>query len=308
MIGGADKVAFLNKNEVWVANLDGSDLVQLTNDELTKSNLQWTPDGKAVNYISGKCVYSALLEEKRAEIINCFTFAQYFKAFEISPDGKQVALSIDNQLYIVPYDLNLLRSVSVREALTKIATCKDYAPYRPFFVKFPRWSRDGKQQASIIMGVASGVGAADTVMVISLERCTPAPDILEKFPPPYFMPVEYKTSPMILNFGWDGYTQFALATFIRNSGFGKLYTYNSTSHKAQGPLELISECCYRDPVFSPDGKYLLFAYQKYPGGDGNIQLYLTQYGTLGAGGSFTPLPLPPIDPKSQPQPALRKVP
>jgi serine/threonine protein kinase len=308
VIGGADKVAFIDKNEVWVANLDGSDLVQLTDDRTVKSNLQWAPDGQSVNYISGKCVYAALLAEKRAELINCFNFAQYFKAFEISPDGKQVALSIDNQLYIVPYDLGLLRSVSVRESLTKIATCKDYAPYRPFFVKFPRWSRDGSQLASIIMGVASGVGAADTVMVISLEKCTSSSDIIEKFPPPYFMPVEYKTSPTIVNFGWDGYTQFSLATFIRNSGFGKLYTYNSSSHKDTGPLELISECCYRDPIFSPDGSHLLFAYQKYPGGDGNIQLYMALFGTLGLGGSYTPLPLPPIDPKSQPQPALRKVP
>jgi serine/threonine-protein kinase len=307
IIGGADKVTFLNGNNIWVSNLDGTELEQLTDDSTIKSNLQWTPDGQAVNYISGKCAYSVRLADKQKEILTCFNFVQYFKSFEISPDGKQVALSLDNQLYIVPYDLNLLRSVAVREDLTKIATCKDFAPYLRFFTKFPRWSRDGSEMAKVIMGVARGLGSADTIMRISLKECTPTPDIIDNFPPPRFMPVEYEASPMIPNFGWDGYDLFTLATYIRNSGFGKLYTYNSDLKKAQGPINVVSECCYRDPIFSPDGSQLMFAYQKYPGGDGNIQLYMVPYGTLGTGETYTPLPLPPIDPKSQPQPALRPV-
>jgi hypothetical protein len=144
-------------------------------------------------------------------------------------------------------------------------------------------------------------------MLISLETCTPTPDIIDNFPPPRFTPTEYQAAPMIPNFGWDGYDLFAIATYIRNSGFGKLYVYNSDLKKAQGPIDVVSECCYRDPIFSPDGTQLLFAYQKYPGGDNNIQLYMIPYGTLETGESYTPLPLPPIDPKTQPQPALRPV-
>ncbi len=305
VIGGADKIAFLDKNEVWVANMDGSDLVQLTDDGVTKSNLQWTPDGHGVNYISGKCVYTVHLEDKQKEIVTCFNFAQYFKAFEISPDGTQVALSIDNQLYIEPYDLNKLRSVTVRDDLTKIAECKEFAPYLRFFTKFPRWSRDGSQMAKVIMGAARGIGSADTIMLISLAQCTAEPDILDNFPPPRFTPEEYQLAPMIPNFGWDGYDLFAIATYIRNSGFGKLYIYNSDLKKAQGPLNVVGECCYRDPIFSPDGSHLLFAFQKYPGGDGSIQLYLIPFGSIGTGATYSPINLPPLDSKSLPQPVLR---
>ncbi len=140
VIGGADKVAYLDGNDLWASNLDGSELVQLTDDGTIKSNLQWTLDGQGVNYISGKCVYSVKLADKQKEIITCFNFAEYFKAFEISPDGKQVALSIDNQLYLLPYELDLIRSISVREDLTEKAECKDFAPYTRNFVKFARWS------------------------------------------------------------------------------------------------------------------------------------------------------------------------
>ena len=66
-----------------------------------------------------------------------------------------------------------------------------------------------------------------------------------------------------------------------------------------------NNCCYRDPIWSPDSTHILFAYQKYPGGDGTIYLYYIPYGTLGTGEIYTPLPLPPISPKTLPQPALR---
>jgi hypothetical protein len=77
--------------------------------------------------------------------------------------------------------------------------------------------------------------------------------------------------------------------------------------KAQGPLNVVGECCYRDPIFSPDGSHLLFAYQKYPGGDGSIQLYLIPFGSIGTGATYSPIDLPPLDSKSLPQPALRAV-
>jgi Tol biopolymer transport system component len=208
-------------------------------------------------------------------------------------------------MYLLPYDLNLLRSISVREDLTRISNCADFAPYLRNFVKLPRWSRDGSMMAMVIMGNAKGIGSADTVQVISMGECTPTPDIIDNFPPPRFTPTEYAAVPALPNFGWDGLNLFSLATFIRNGGFGKLYIYNSDLKKAQGPLNLTGECCYRDPIFTPDGTQLLFAFQKYPGEDPTIFLYLIPYGTIGTGVTYTPLPIPPIDPKSAPMPAFR---
>jgi len=306
VIGGADKVAYLNGKDIWVANLDGSELTQLTDDGTAKSNLQWTNDGSGVNYISGKCVYSVNLENKQKEIITCFNFAEYFKSYEISPNGKQIAISIDNQLYILPNDLNLIRSISVRGDLSKNAPCPDFAPYLRNFVKFPRWSSDSNSLAMVIMGVASGIGSADTIQVIPVDQCTPNPKAVDNFPPPRFTPEEYVLAPMIPNFGWDGHDLFALATYIRNEGFGNLFVYNMGLKKPGEKINPVNDtCCYRDPIWSPDGTHLLFAYQKYPGGDNTIQLYYLPYGTLGTGVIYEKLPLPDIQPKTIPQPALR---
>ena len=306
IIGGADKVAFLNGNDIWVSNLDGSELVQLTEDNTKKSNLQWNPAGDGVNYISGKCAFSVKLADKQKEILTCFNFVEYFRSFEISPDGKNIALSLDNQLYLLPYDLNLLRGITVREDLTKLAECEDFAPYLRNFVKFPRWSKDAKKLAMVIMGVASGIGSADTIQVIPVDVCTANPKAMDNFPPPRFSPTEYVAAPMLPNFGWDGLNLFALATYIRNEGFGNLYVYNMDLKKPGVKINPINNtCCYRDPIWSPDGTQLLFAYQKYPGGDGTIQLYYIPYGTLGTGVSYAPIPLPPIAIKTLPQPALR---
>ena len=308
VMGGADKVAYLNSNDIWVANLDGSELEQLTDDHTVKSNLQWSPDGLAVNYLSGKCIYSVYLEDKRKEIITCFNFTDYLKSFEISPDAKQVAISLDNQLYILPNDLNLIRSISVRDDMTKIAECRDFAPYLRNYVKFPRWSRDSTKMAMVIFAVATGLGSVDAVQVIPVDQCTANPHALDNFPPPRFTPEEYRAAPRMPNFGWDGLNLFAFATYIRNEGFGNLYVYNMDRKKAVDPINPVDgKCCYRDPIWSPDGSYLMFAFQEWPGGDGTIQLYYIPYGTLGTGETYSPIPLPPIDIKSKPQPTLRFV-
>ena len=163
--------------------------------------------------------------------------------------------------------------------------------------------------AMVIMGVASGIGSADTIQVIPLDTCTANPKALDNFPPPRFTPEEYIAAPMIPNFGWDGVNLFSLATFIRNQGFGNLYVYNSDLKKPGDKINPVNDtCCYRDPIWSPDGSHLLFAYQKYPGGDNSIQLYFIPYGTLGTGAAYSPLPLPDIQPKTNPQPALRPAP
>jgi tRNA A-37 threonylcarbamoyl transferase component Bud32 len=306
VIGGADKIAYIQDNDIWAANLDGSDLVQLTKDGTTKLNLQWTPDGQAVQFISGKCVRTVRLEDGAVGIINCFNFVEYFRDFQISPDGKQVAASLDNQMYILPYDPQILGSIQTRGDLTSVATCKDFAPYTKNFVKYARWSHDGKLLALVIMGNAKGIGSADTVQVISSEECVPSPRGLDNFPPPRYTPEEYALAPSIPNLGWDGFSLFAHSTWIQHGGFGNLYVYNMDLKKADEINPINGSCCYRDPSWSPDGTYFLFAYQKPPGGGPDIYLYMIPYGTIGTGAEYEPMPLPPItNPVEVPMPVLR---
>lgn len=308
VIGGADKIAFLSFNNLFTANLDGSDLVQYTEDNSPKFNLQWTPDGQHVNFISGRCVHTVDIETKVIDILACFNFTELLKLFEISPNGDLVAMSIDNQLYILPYDVEALNQIQRRDDLTELAPCEHFAPYMGALVKYGRWSRDQTQFASIIMGVSREIGSADTVQIIPVDECVAAPRPIDNFPPPRYYPEEYRTSPIIQNFGWDGLSLFAHATFIRTGGFGNLHIYNSDLHKASIEVNPLDDgsCCYRDPQFSPDGTQLLFAYQMHPGGENAIQFYMIPYGTIGTGLTYEPLPIiMDFDAREWPQPALR---
>jgi hypothetical protein len=303
VIGGADKIAFLNGNDIWVANLDGTGLTQLTNDGTTKSSLQWSPDGQAINYITGKCVQTVRLSDGRVDILTCFNYVQYLKGFEISPDTKKLAISLDNQLYIVPYDPTKLAQAMTRSQLAALADCQDFAPYTKIFIKFSHWSKDSNSVASVVMAVSG-----DAVQIMAIDKCTANPNIIDNFPRPRFAPQEYVNSPMIPTFGWDGLVLFGMTTYIRNNGFGDLYVYNMDLHKAQSKINPVNNtCCYRDPNFSPDGTQIIFAYQSFSGGPtGDIQLYMVPYGTLGTGLTYAPLPLPPISGQTvSPLPILR---
>jgi len=259
-------------------------------------------------YIQGKCAQSVRLSDGRLDIITCFNFVDSLKSFEISPDGQKVAVSLDNQLYIVPYDLERLNQVRIRTDLTAMAECQDHAPYERNFVTAARWSRDGTLLAAkIIANLGNGL-QGDIIQLIPVDQCIPNPRALDNFPPPRFEMQGYAKHPVIQNFAWDGMFLFALNSMVRNDGFGDLYIYNSDLHKARLKINPVDDvCCYRDPQWSPDGAYLAFAFQNYLGGANSVtEIYLVQYGSIGTGAQYQPLPLPAItNPKEKPQPILR---
>jgi serine/threonine-protein kinase len=306
--GGADKIAYINEGDIWLANLDGSDLIRLTEDNTIKHNLQWTPDGKAIVYISGNCAKSVQIEAGRTDIITCFNFVDLFTAFEISPGEKHVAISLDNQLYIVPYDLERLNQVKTRTDLSEMAECEHLAPFERNFVKMVRWSNDGTILAAELMANLGTGKRADVIQLIPVDTCIPNPGALDNFPPPRFEMRGYSKNPLIQNYDWDGINIFTLTNNIRNDGFGDLYFYNTELHKARLEVNPIDgTCCYRDPHWSPDGSHIVLAYQNYQGGANSVtQLYLIPYGSLGTGAQYTPLPLPEItNPREKPLPILR---
>ncbi|HJW89104.1 MAG TPA: protein kinase [Anaerolineales bacterium] len=312
VIGGADMVAFINADNIWVANLDGTELKQLTTNNAKKSNLQWMPDGSAINFISGKCVQSIAVPSGNVETLACFEVADFLEAFEISPDGQRVAISLNRELYIVPFDKERLSQARFRNTLIEMAECSSLGPFTHngsvIAVKSVRWSKDGQKLSIVRLGVAAGK-QVDLVHILDISTCLPSVPRLDEFPSQRFEMKGYKDSPYLQNFSWDGIELFVLFSVIRNDGFGDLWIYNSSLHKADKLTPIDGTCCYRDPQWSPDGRYLLFAFQDLrlaPAGP--IQLYYVPFGAIGTGMRFAPLPLPPeffSDPRGKPQPALR---
>jgi hypothetical protein len=305
---GADKLAFFSGSEVWVANLDGSDLVQLTKDGSSKTSLQWLPDGQGLSYISGKCVQMVSLESASVENLACFNYIDSLTSFDISPDGTRVAITLDKQMYIVPFDIAGLQQVNTRGDLTALAACTDFAPYLKNFIIQVRWSRDSSAIAAKLIANLGDGKQGNLVQLFRVDSCIPNPRAMDNFPPPRFTMPGYDRNPVIQNFTWDGLVLFALNSVVRNDGFGDLYFYNSELYKVYEKVNPVDgTCCYRDAQFSPDGSYLIFAFQSIMQGSGSqTQLYNIPYASIGSGANVEPLPIPPIaDPRESPWPALR---
>ncbi len=308
VVGAADRVAFLQENNVWLANLDGSDLQQLTVDGGSKNNLQWTPDGQEIVFTAGKCARSVDYQTGRLETLACFEVAEYLEGFVISPDGSRVAISLNRELYVVPFDRELLAAVRFRTDLQALADCSALNPYSENAAKYVRWARDSQRLAFVFLGAVGGA-QQDQIRIIDISDCNVRPPVVDEFPGQRFEMRGYAENPVLQQFGWDGTFLFGLNVVLRNDGFGDLYIYNHDTHKAEliNPIE--GRCCYRDLSFSPDGRYIAFAFQDIQlGADSHVEIYMIPLGTLGTGVAYEPLPLPEdflTRPRERPQPVLR---
>ncbi len=291
-IGGADLIAFLNNNDIWVVGVDGSKPLQITKDHAGKNDLQWSPDGQSLFYISGKCIQSVTVPEGLVAEVTCFTAADYLEAFEISPDGTQVAISLNRVLYVVPFDLPAIKNARIWPQLRDMNGCFTYGNLpNQDPPKGVRWSYDGKQIAVNVYSVAAG-RQVDLIRIFDISTCNSVtPKVIDNFPAARFPMIGYNTNPVIPSFDWDG-TLFVLNSKYRYD-FGYLYAYNTETMRGDNIDPLRTACCYTEARFSPDGSSLLFAYQNINDGpNAKTQLFYISYGSIGSGASYTPLSLP----------------
>jgi serine/threonine protein kinase len=290
VIGGADKIALLGGNDVWIMNVDGSNQQQLTSDGAAKHDLQWTPDGKGVIYISGMCVYLVDIDSRTTSQVVCFNYSSYLDAFTISPDGTQVAISLDRELYVVPFDLAQFATVKSRNGLNAMKRCLFYNKVGVLGVN---WSKDGKELAVGYLNPEKA--GSHTIRVMDIHTCEDNNTrILDNFPEQRFVMSGYSDNPTIPSFNWNGDVLFLLNSAVRSDGYGYLYSYNMGTYKGTSwsPVKN-SGCCYRDAHWSPDSDYVIFAYQDIEQGtNAQILVFYVPFGTFGTGYNYTPLPLP----------------
>jgi tRNA A-37 threonylcarbamoyl transferase component Bud32 len=296
-IGGADLLAFVANNEIWFMNVDGSDLREMTSDGRPKTNLEWTPDGKTLVYISDLNIFLLDAETGRRDRLVGFPFATYLDAFRISPDGTQVAVSLNREMYVVPYDLEVIGQARGKQSFIDMQGCLSYTPATRAAVAARdfRWSEDGNALAWLYAGAAEGDSRRlDMVSVVDISTCRPETlQRINDFPRPFYDPIGYASTPVIPDYDWDGEFFFLFTTFVRNEGWGHLHAYNMELRRGSliNPIE--EQCCYHSPRWSPDGNYVFFAFQDIRDGfNVQTQIYYIPYASIGTGTTYEPLPLP----------------
>lgn len=307
-IGGADKIALVTNKDIWVMEMDGSGLAQVTNSDQPKFDLQWLPGGREILYGENKCIKTANIETFEITNLTCLEGAN-FTGFRVSPDGKRAAVTIERRVIVIPFDREALaKARNPFDLQTLPDTCLDYSAVS---AKSAAWASDGNKLVILHQDIR-GQKFADLLRVIDIRRCKTAdPLTLDEFPNKNFTPEGYQTYPVIPAYDWNGRELFLLNTFARNAGYGNLYLYNMNTGESRliNPVE--NTCCYRDARFSPDGSHILVVFQDVrEGAESETMLYYLPVDQIGSGTKFQPIKLPPLffpNPREVIMPALRPV-
>jgi serine/threonine protein kinase len=284
--GGADQIALLSGNQIYLMNTDGSGLAQIRSENSPKSNLQWIPGDRLV-YMSRNCAYLLDAPTKQTQRLSCFAANEQLEGFSVSPDGQYVAISVQRTLNIFPFDIDALKKITTRFNLLENKENCFYNQY-PFLEVF--WSQDETQLVAHV--IDTRLANSDQLFLVNLDIQNCVNVALTRMDTIPGGRIEFDTdsTKRLGSYDWDGKNLFLLNDSIRNDGFGDLYLYNSDTKEATKINPIDGQCCYRDAVWSPDRDYILFAYQRFD--RASIELYYIPFADLQSGGPYQPIELP----------------
>jgi serine/threonine protein kinase len=311
VIGFADKIAVIRHNDIWVANIDGSNLEQVTTDQRAKKDLRWTPDGKALVFSNGLCYQLLTYPEKVTTQLGCF------EDLAISPDlssmviGKTITLSENKNKqwlnFYGPFDL-------LRQGLINNIPREPVSGGYPFEGgRLTQFSADGQTLASVFRSPYQGK-FLDVLELYSLRGSGEDVDVHDYIPGDRFSLRGYigpNDAHTLSDFGWDGDRTFALHGLVSPTGYGDMVIYRRIPEQNNFKVEKLApidgQCCYQDIQWSPNGEYLLFVFQdnRYLK---DTLVYYEPYATIREELTRTPLPFPEgffDDPEARVEPALR---
>lgn len=299
--GNADKIAFVAGNQIYLMNVDGTDLIQILTDNSAKTNLQWLSDNRLV-YVSRNCANIIDVQTRDIQELVCFNADEVLEGFRVSPDGKWMAISIQRTLNILPFDPTLLKDVETRFGL---ALLRENCFYNQYAFRDVLWSKTGTQLAARVVDTERV--SSDQIFLLSLDipNCdTTGPVRIDRIPGSD-LEFDSASSKRITSFDWNGDNLFLLNDSIRNDGFGDLYLYNSDTGTYEKINPIDGVCCYRDARWSPDGTYIVFVFQRFDSPD--VGLYYIPFEDWENGRPLMPMELPDefLTQRDKPQPVLR---
>lgn len=312
--GGADKVAFVRNNNIWLMNPDGSALRQLTDDEKIKKNLQWLAETDHLIYLVNGHV--EVLDMRNTPQVLFALNDKELSDFRVSPDGQHVAIAFGNEMFVGSFSENRYRQLTTSAALFEESHCfsSQENPLIDNTIKEFRWSSDGQRLAWLeeVPDQTTLDGIRQTIKVYDITTCAlSSSTLLDEFPSASMDLDYYAKDPVIPSFDWDGDNQFVFNTRVTADGWGDLYIYNTETHTGSTLNPIGGRCCYRDARWSPDGLYLFFAFQNNDGKEqASTQFYYVPVSNIGTGQEFSPILLPDffIVSGEAPQPALHRAP
>jgi Protein kinase domain len=302
--GGADKIAFVAGNQLYLMDVDGSNLIQVRTDNSAKSHLHWIPDGR-LTYVSRNCVYLLDIDTRQPQEVMCFVSGEELEDFQVSPDGKLVAISVQRTLNILPFDLNVLKEVDTRFSLLSL---KENCFYNQYAFREVLWAKNGTQIAAHV--VDTELVSSDQIFLLNVDipNCDTVGPVRVAKIPGVRLDFSGESTKRITSYDWDGDHLFLLNDNIRNDGFGDLYQYDSQARMGEKINPINGLCCYRDARWSPDKNYIFFVFQRI--GTTELQFYYVPIADLGKSESWAPIQ--DVDtlfstPREKPQPALRPI-
>lgn len=299
--GNADKIAFVAGNQIYLMNIDGTELTQIRTDNSAKSNLNWMSDGRLV-YVSRNCANILDTGTMNIQELVCFNANETLEGFRVSRDGKWMAISIQRTLNILPFNPDLLKDVKTRFSL---ALLRENCFYNQYAFRDVLWSKNGDRLAARVVDTERVSSDQIFLLNVDLSNCdTTGPVRIDRIPGSHFE-FDSASTKRITSFDWNGENLFLLNDSIRNDGFGDLYLYNSDTRDTEKINPIDGVCCYRDARWSPDSKYIIFVFQRFDSSE--VGLYYVEFSDIENGKPLTPIELPGefLTQRDKPQPALR---
>jgi len=300
--GSADQIALVSGNGLYLMNMDGSGLTQVRSENSSKSNLQWI-GGNQLTYISRNCVYLLHGDTRQTDRLSCFPKEETLEGFNVFPDSSYAAVVVQRTLNIVPFDVEFLKTVTSRfELFNTTPNCF----YTQFAFQEVRWGKDTTGMIAHVISPRFVNSDQLFLLNLDIENCSNVELSRLDIIPGTRLQFESESSRKIVSYDWDGSSKVLFNDSIRNDGFGNLYLYDAKTQEITKLNPIGGLCCYRDPHWSPDGNYFIFAYQRFDRSE--ISIYYIPLGEALSGGQFTPISLPSgffATAREKPQPVLR---